>query len=399
MKRQLGAFEQSFWLYDQILPVHFSLNARIKGQIHIEQLSQALAQVRHAHPLLRSKIEVDSNGIPHFIEATAPIPLRVVARQNDQQWEREVETELSQSFDYTVAPLARVVLLHSEDTCDLIFTCYHAIADGLSIAYVIRDILQALNSDLPSISDSLSLEQALQIESIETAPTKNCYSTAVSTRSRPIIRTALLSRELTQRLLDRARQEKTTVHGAISAAFLKAMNHESLKCLSPINLRSYLPESVQEAMGVYITYGSSQHSSDSELWEIARSLKSQLAEFTNPNRWQAEIGMRQTVLATSPEAEMVFHAMRQQHGYNLLVSNLGRLNIGQQYGSVQLETIYGPAVMAGLPEERIVGVATIGGQLSLTVCFDSTTIASGSDQIMADAMHSLNQAVESLCLV
>lgn len=418
MDRFLGAMEHSFWLYDRVHPVHFALSAKISGQFTIDRLRQSLACVQQQHPLLRVAIEVDGTGRPKFVEQSAEIPLRVVVREDDRQLERELEVELSRSFDWTTAPLVRVVLLHSAIISELIVTCHHSIADGLSVAYLIRDIVRELEFDRSAsskLSDCLSMEHlflgmgeslskiSAQIDRLsQTEALLPEYSFTVSERPRPHLNTALLSAALTQKLSDLAREEKTSVHGAISAAFLLTLARQKgatpsyLNCLSPINVRSHLVSEVGEGVGLYIAMGLTNHEIgfDASLWEIARSLKSQLTETMMPNRLFEQTYGRQRVMATFPNAQTVAEGMQQQYNYNLLVTNLGRLNLEQEFGSLRIEELYGPAVMAGLEEEKVVGVVTLGDRISLTLsCPSTTTSALESTAILAEALELLKDSI------
>jgi hypothetical protein len=170
MYRQLGTSERTIWLYDRVRPVHFTLTANIIGKVRLERLEQALAQVHQRHPLLNVKIALDRAEIPWVIAETQIIPIRVVNRQSPQQWQQEVERELTNPFDWNQAPLIRVVFIQGDDVSDLILTCHHAIADGMSVVFLLRDILQALESpdrtrsapprrSLPVLSPQLPYEQ------------------------------------------------------------------------------------------------------------------------------------------------------------------------------------------------------------------------------------------------
>ncbi|KAM3096655.1 condensation domain-containing protein [Phormidesmis sp. 146-35] len=412
MERLLGTLEHSFWLYDQVLPIHFALSARISGSFSLDQLRKSLSQVQMQHPLLRVGIAVAETGHPKFVEQTAPIPLRWVLRENDHDWQREVEIELTRSFDWRTAPLVRVVLLQSEHLSELIVTCYHAIADGLSIACLIRDIVKGLESEssaLQPLSKAHPIEQLIPIHEQQTLPQEprlREYSTTVSSRPRSHIRMALLSTQLTQQVCDRARQENTTVHGAISAAFLLAMARQrgsSLICQSPINARfalqnsegSQLTPAISQAVGLYISFGLTQHDlkEDSSLWETARSLKSQLSKSRLPTQLFEVIRQQQRLTASLPEAQTVFQAMHQAHGYDLIVTNLGRLPFEQQFGSLRIEALYGPAVLTGMENERIVGVATLGSQLSVTVTNPATVTSEQASASLAEALEVLSEAV------
>lgn len=405
MKRFLGTLEHSFWLYDQVLPIHFALSAKISGSFSLDQLRKSLAQVQMQHPLLRVGIAVAETGYPKFVEQIAPIPLRLVVQEDDRSWQREVEVELSRSFSWRTAPLFRVVLLQSERVSELIVTCHHAIADGMSAAYLIRDIVQGLESEgsgLRTLSEAHPIEQLIPIHERATLPQETFlpreYSATVSRRPRPHVRTALLSAELTQQLCDRARQENTSVHGAISAAFLLAMARQrgsSLKCQSPIDVRSQLTPSAGETIGLYITCGLTQHDlkEDSSLWETARSVKSQLSESMIPTQLFEVIRQNQMLTASLPEAQTVCQAMQEQD-YDLVVTNLGRLPFGQQFGSLRIEALYGPVVLTGMENEQIVGVATLGDQLSLTVSNSSTTTSEmEASASLTDALDLLREAV------
>lgn len=146
MHRQLGNDERSIWLYEQVRPIHFCLTATINGAIDTERLTLALLSVQQRHPLLRVRIEEDRSLVPWLIPDLYSIPLRVVKRHSDSQWQQEVEQELANPFDYHQAPLIRVVLLQGNDVSELIVTCAHAISDGMSSVFLLKDILQAMNS-------------------------------------------------------------------------------------------------------------------------------------------------------------------------------------------------------------------------------------------------------------
>jgi hypothetical protein len=144
--RPLGALEEFLWLIDQNRPVHFALAAQVQGPTTVDGWRDALNLVQLRHPLLSVCIETSEDCRPHFRRETAPIPLRVVQGNNAaQRWESEIELELSIPFNARQAPLVRAVLLHEADQAVFILVAHHSIADGVSIAFVIRDVLQALS--------------------------------------------------------------------------------------------------------------------------------------------------------------------------------------------------------------------------------------------------------------
>jgi hypothetical protein len=417
MERFLGALEHSFWLYDQLHPVHFALRATISGKFSLEQLQQSLAQAQRRHPLLRVSIGVEASGRPKFIEQVAPIPIRVLPRLHDAQANRELEIELSQSFDWSTAPLVRVVWLRSAQVSELIVTCHHSIADGLSVAYLLQQIIAGLENPT---AQTVALSEAVALEPLvpglteaaaqqptpiaSTDPIAPTYRTVPSQRNLPHIRTALLTATLTRQLIVLCRQEQTSLHGLISAAFLMALAQQrqasatELRCLSPINLRAELTANVGEAVGLYIHFGLTTHQvqADTQLWELSRSLKAQLLAGADLAARRQHILMRQLTMATLPKAEIVAMGMQQQFGYDLLVSNLGQLNFAQQYGALRLEALYGPAVMTAMIDGRVVGVATVGDQLSLTLLASSVTTSDAETESLLAAALDILQTLGTL---
>src|SRR3979490_3365993 len=144
--RPLGAAEQLMWLLDQNRSRHFVLAAQVEGHTTIEGWRAALDLVQQRHPLLSVLIESGENSSPHFRQVTgAAIPIRVVEGKDAvERWESEIERELSLPFNFRQAPLVRAVLLHEAHRVVYILSVHHSVADGISLAFVIRDTLEAL---------------------------------------------------------------------------------------------------------------------------------------------------------------------------------------------------------------------------------------------------------------
>lgn len=86
---------------------------------------------------------------------------RVAIQQDFQEFSQQ---QRQAKLDWQVAPLLRVVLLQSKAESELMIICHHAIADGISGVYLMRDILQGLGGktfERTNLSAALSLESAL----------------------------------------------------------------------------------------------------------------------------------------------------------------------------------------------------------------------------------------------
>lgn len=399
MYRPLGAGENILWLHDQVAPAHFAVTAQVTGELVTEQLQQALSQVQQRHPLLQVCIVPDASGKPWFVEDSARIPLRVVRRQNEQHWLFEVEQELYCPFDWNQAPLVRVVLVQSNNISEIILITHHLIGDGTSSAYLLRDILQAVATpanelqtlpEYPAFEDLLTnCEQPISNQYSSTHPafaeTKSDVSAVnfpqytqaeLFVNRRPRVLAWSLSSTETNALISTCRQEQTTVHGAICAAFLLAIYSDEekssiLKCTSPVSIRRYLPANMAEDFGFYFALFVTSHAitDDDNFWELARSLKSQLHEQISLSSICTTISQQQALISTNPNPKLVQQVLYETYAYDILVTNLTRLNIQQQFGQLQLKAIYGPAVTTGSESDRVVGVATLGDTMFFTFTY------------------------------
>jgi NRPS condensation-like uncharacterized protein len=379
MERYLGALEHLYWLYNQFYPIDFATVAKLQGQFSVDLLSTVLRQVQQHHPLLRVRIATDAIGQPKFVETDAEIPIRLVARTDDRHWQAELEVEMACSLDWQVAPLLRVVLLQSGAESELMIICHHAIADGLSGVYLMRDILQGLGDTIferSELSAALSLESALPgiAPSPEAIAKPTDYPPPLSRPPQPHIHTVVLSPKLTQQLIQRSRAEHTTVHGAISAAFLLALTQQDVKlsdmmrCSHPVNARSQLSLPMPDAVGLYVCLRMTTHSleADSAFWDVARSVKSQLSQIDTAQQLVEERQLRQPMMANLTDATAFVEAAQSQYLCQLNVTNLGRIDMAQQYGNIRIEALHAPAVTSGVVG-RNVGVATLGDRLALTL--------------------------------
>lgn len=428
--RPLGAQEHIFWLHDQANPFHFAVTAQINGKFNVHQLQQALTVIQQRHPLLRVRIAVDEAEQPWFVEESCAIPVRVVQRQSLQQWQQEVEQEIATPFLWWQAPLVRVVLVHSsndEQSSELIVICHHAVADGISASYLIRDILQALATPtafgqslpIPLSREDLVLDKTLKSISLleqmlQFSNTSSSFKSRESARPTHAssVNSGSLSSETTLSLLTRCRQEQTSVHAAICAAFLLAIYRQNdseqlqnLKCTSPINLRPYLTPINQEQVSVCITAGriSQNLSTDVNFWDVARCVKHQLNQIMAPDKLFEELFQSQEWVLSNPTPDAVLQGFKDQFDYDICISNLTRLTIGQEYGELKLQAIYGPVVRTGVESDRFLGVATLGNQLFFTFVAPKSVmkpfsfpenVSTQPETLLQEAIHLLSEAVK-----
>jgi len=230
INRPLGSLEYLFWLRDQNRSFHFAVTAQISGRASPYDWREALDLIQERHPLLSVCIDGSPGSVPRFRQRDgAPIPLRIVEEDPKTHWEREVNKELDTPFDPSRAPLIRAVLIQGIRSTGFILVAHHSIADGLSLAYLIRDALSVVSGgpfttlrSLPCQEEILAATGPISVASAgdpqDNPPTGNSATYRPLNERRPSVQGLRLPPALTQRLRDHARREETTVHGALSAA-------------------------------------------------------------------------------------------------------------------------------------------------------------------------------------
>lgn len=365
--------------------------------------------MQQRHPLLRVRIAVNAIGHPWFVEDRniEKIPLRHVQRQGEQHWQQEVEYELSQPLRASRSPLIRAVLVHAPCVSEIILTCHHAIADGISSTYLIRDILRTLSnpeSQLCALPIPLSLEENLPMGILDkfrknlTHDHNTSFIDSDESEDKPhnfedyICTSACsLSKEMTAQLISRCRHEQTSVHCAICASFLLTINAQDrtkptaslLICGTAVDLRRYLKKVDIRDVGVYSFALISSHmiGKRTNFWDLARSLKYQLNEKMTKEKIYGNFFDLHQKMSEYPEPTQCLLDLTKTKA-DIVVSNLKCIAIPQEWGKFKLKTIYGPMLVPYSKGAPAIGIATLGGQLSLTCTSQNSQFLTNKNFLM-----------------
>jgi len=378
--RSLGALEHLFWLMDQNRPVHFVVTALISGETSPRDWRRALNLLQERHPIMSVCIDGEPGSVPSFRQAdVAPIPLRIVEDEPELRWEVEAGEELATPFNPRQAPLIRAVLIQGIRNTAFMLVAHHSIADGLSLAYAIRDTLDLLagralkplpwlpsQDDMMNASDSVTngreQSEAQALDPAVYRPNDN---------ARPTVEGLRLSPSLTSKIRDRARREGTTVHGALCAALLLAAREvfaewrkTPLRIMSPINVRPLID--VGESCGVFVSATTSVFDGEAkEFWDLAREARNSIAANQTSEYIAAGLSTFRQFLGNGAEVATAAEFAAQVFANDVMVTNLGSLSFDRQFGPVALEALFGPAVLTGFEGQQTIGVATVGGALCL----------------------------------
>ena len=276
-----------------------------------------------------------------------------------------------------------MVLLHQPNKSIAIFTSYHPIGDGISMALAIRDTLRALaGENLEMLPPLLSMEDLLGMP--QTSPTTPVSEASSSTRPERVAATILkntdatlhvkglrLSAELTSKLLSRSRQEGTTVHGALCAALVFAGRRVFSAWRNPVRINSPLDarrllQPVENYM-VLAFGGIVAVNPDTvpDFWDVARVVKSGLAKVQSVEGVVAGLGAINGLHLHGLDFQALSKVEKKSQAYEATVTNLGVLPFHTSFGDLKLTSLWGPAINLRAENGQTVGAATANGSLCL----------------------------------
>jgi NRPS condensation-like uncharacterized protein len=293
--------------------------ARIKGDVTESMLVNAVSKVQQRHPNLRVRIREDDDHVPWFTsEGVREIPVEIVTRESDDHWIQLYQEACTNPFEFDARPAIRFVLAQSPTISELLILCHHIICDGMSLAYLARDLMvhlgdptrevELLPDPAPISLDDIPKEVSLNpivrflIKRINRAWEKekilfdqedyrNLHQ-AYWMQYRHQMLSVELSEAQTSALVERCRREGVTVTSALTAAFVGAQYlvqgdrpyHSSIAVAG--SLRDRLQRPAGEVMGFYAGVVTLKHKYDREasFWENARRFHRKVNPlYTNKN--------------------------------------------------------------------------------------------------------------------
>jgi len=407
---------------------------RVQGALTPGTVRKALCRLQRRHPLLRARfveedryyrfqVAHDSHG--ELDEEMHAVPLRVVIRENSSQWEGMIEDEFSRDFDPDSQFLWRTVFLHSEDHdgCnELINLFHHSLSDGSSTARFAHDFLtfcSRIADGANEVPDSVVLpllpaaEQMIPEISPPPKPAGRkprnqppeqrqtpwdfeAHKPLNERRARNLY-FQIHESDMTD-LKARCERERTTVSSALMAALLlsalkKTDSAHHVPFSYAIDLRGYCePEVTNEHFGCYIMMEQADLdlSKGISFWDLARNCGKELTNRLNLKRNQGFLPreFHKTLLRLIVENNLAESETLQQFVAGPCLSNLGVLDLSEQYGPFQLKEIYfGSAHVSGL-YALLLTVVTLHGRLFCALSYTEPLLSRRTAESIADAFVS-----------
>jgi hypothetical protein len=394
---------------------------------------QALDAVQARHPLLRMRVGWPSQEAEFIPGDGTPIPLRVVARDDEAQWQREMNREINEPFDMEQSPLIRATLLRGPGVHEVMLTFQHCLGDGYAGIHLVRDVVEAAGAvlegrtpQLPALPLRDSLEALLParlrglrgwVRGLRTIASllwemrrfksRKLPDEAPGEPSKRRTRTYYVEipPDISARIRESCRAQHTTLHGALCATLLKAVARRiprpgapsspvDLGCFSPVSAREMLEPPVSpEDFGLYTGSVASHHriSESTSSWELAREVR----EEVHTAKQQGDIllvgnmrGKMVRKLRELPASQV--RALEDPFLGAVMVTNLKDVDVPERYGPLVLERLHGSVSTNQFGSLLGVAVFTLRGVVQLNFLYAEPELTEARVQeIATEALEEL----------
>jgi hypothetical protein len=108
-----------------------------------------------------------------------------------------------------------------------------------------------------------------------------------------------------------------------------------------------------------------QPSDSMAFWELARFAKKELSPSQTFQSLSTSLHGLEATMTKNMDVETAAQIAAGAFARELMVSNLGQIPYGSEFGRLRLEAVWGPTALQGLEGEQNVGIATTNGAIRL----------------------------------
>lgn len=352
---------------DPETPVNCIFAAKIKGELPEQNFRTALEKIQQKHALLRVVIDSKSEKYPFFIEEKdiAPIPLRIVERKTDQDWLTESQKEWKILFEEEKTPLARVVWVRGQDVSEVFWAIPHCISDGTTGVTLMKELLQLLDNpalELEPYEAFTSVDEFLPSNfNVKTKKFKaKLYLTFArfffmlqqKSKKRNLGKDYVLHQKLdpatTSQITERCKANGVSVHALLCSAFMQAFQEvkgkdAKGKVISPVDVRHFIPEIKEDHLFAFApTVDLAIKKGSPDLLNNAKHIKEDLVQKIGKMEARELLWMGEQM---HPIVDRMISMLKSSNGgHDVTLSNMGRINIPNDYRNFSIETIFSPTV-------------------------------------------------------
>ncbi len=427
MKRKL-LLPERLMLGDGATPFNGVFVIRINGTLTAAHLYNALSKIQAKHPLLRAGIMQDKAGTPYFTipEVYHAIPLTIKDRTNAEDWQQETRAAWASVFDIPNGPLIRMVWLKGSRQSELLLAFHHCMCDGGGGLMLVREILAVLDDPdydigihptFTTLQDIVPANVLTGTRQVLKARLKGAFiqavlasiATFISIRNKKTVSREddylihwKLDAQASAALFQHCTTQAVTVNTALCVAFLrsfkqvrgeKAMN----KITCPVDIRKFIPEIKKD---VIFSFGMSLELSvnnipDLTFWErvqLLQAIATQKMKQMNPYDF-----MLPFEYAHGGIKHMRKFLTYGKPVYDLMFSNMGKLDVPDKYQSFEVDTIFSPTVVGPFANPTTIITSTYKGQIDFS--FVSNHAVLNHEDALAIKEHAMSMLLEDLHVV
>ena len=206
-------------------------------------------------------------------------------------------------------------------------------------------------------------------------------------------------------LVARCKQEKVSVHSALTAAFFNAQyeiegsfQNYLRRGIIPVNVRNLMIKPVGEEMGYYVSAFAINVEKISEIpfWELVHKINNDIKDKLRDNRFFGLSNLHPSLLDAIhfvQQGELDDKLARfvsrilgwGQLTAGLEISNIGKLNFPNIYAPYRLAAIFGPIIYEPRVE-KFIGIATVAEKMTFSCTYRDTIISTETVKKIRDRM-------------
>jgi amino acid adenylation domain-containing protein len=144
---KLSLGQEALWFLHELAPENTAYNVafsfRLRADVNCERLERSIRTLIERHPMLRSTLGLDTNGLEQHVGPVSERPLEVVESfdWDEEELAFQVNTFYRRPFDLISGPLFRCTLFVRSDSHHiLLISAHHIVFDAWSLGIVLSDL-------------------------------------------------------------------------------------------------------------------------------------------------------------------------------------------------------------------------------------------------------------------
>lgn len=389
IKRKLLLVERIMYI-DANTPLNCVFTAKIKGQISKEHIEIALAKIQNKHPLLRAAIDVQDKQDPVFVikENMKPIPLRIVKRQTDTDWLAQSEQEWYRQFQDKDSPLAQLVWIKGDELSELLWVLPHCVCDGTGMVTLMQELLALIddpNLDLESyqlfqsvnhfLSPQFDIQKKARKAKLYLLLAKFFFLLQRKNKKRNLGKNYAIHWKLDPTksavIKQKCKNNGISVHALLCTAFMQAFQDvqgksAKEKVISPIDIRHFIAEIKKDHLFAFApTVELSLKKKTPQILDQAKHIKKDLTQKIEKMDARELLWMGEQM---HPLVNRMIALLKSSRGgHDLTLSNMGSLQIRNDYKNFILEDIFSPTVAFPWLNSNTLVTTTYRDQMDFTL--------------------------------